>query len=161
MEHFHQSLSVAASPASVWSALATISGLRAWWTEDCNGMADTGGAIRFGFGLAHKEMRVERFEPDREVSWVCTRACIDLPSLNRKDEWIGTEMVFRLSGEGGGRTRIDFEHIGLVPPLECYGMCVKGWQYYLGSLKQYLETGKGTPHLADGTQSQCQERAAA
>jgi hypothetical protein len=124
-------------------------------------VAEVSGAIHFRFGPVHKEMRVERLEPNREVRWVCTKAYIDMPSLTRKDEWVGTEMVFRLNDEGSGRTRIDFEHVGLVPSFECYGMCVKGWRYYLGSLRQYLETGAGTPHLADGSKSQCQERAAA
>lgn len=154
MEHFHQSLIVAASPVAAYEALATIVGLRRWWTEDCDGVAGLGGTIHFRFGSVYKDMRVEVAEPGREVRWVCTRACIDVPSLSRKDEWVGTEMVFRLSDAGQGSTRLDFEHIGLVPSFECYGMCVKGWQYFLGSLQQYLDTGKGTPHL---TQTQCQK----
>ena len=33
-----------------------------------------------------------------------------------------------------GRMRLDFEHVGLVPFLECYDLCSNGWQYYLGIL---------------------------
>ena len=158
MEHFHQNLTIAASPDATYAALASITGLRGWWTEECDGVADCGGTIHFRFGNVYKDMRVERAEPGRELSWLCTRACIDVPSLSRKDEWVGTRMVFRLSDAGPGRTRLDFTHIGLVPSFECYDMCTKGWQLFLGSLQQYLETGKGMPHPA---QAQCQGRSIA
>lgn len=149
MEHFRHSLTIAASASATYAALTTIAGLRAWWTQDCEGVADLGGTIHFRFGSVYKDMRVERADPDREVAWVCTRACIDVPTLSRQDEWTGTKMAFRLSDAEPGKTRLDFEHIGLVPSFECYGMCVKGWQHFLSSLQQYLECGTGTPHLAE------------
>ena len=158
MEHFRQSLTIAASSSATYAALTTIAGLRAWWTQDCEGITDPGSTIHFRFGSVYKDMRVERAEPGREVAWTCTRACIDVPTLSRKDEWTGTGIIFRLFDAGPGKTRLDFEHIGLVPSFECYGMCVKGWQYFLGSLQQYLETGNGTPHLAE---TQCLGRSKA
>ncbi len=65
--------------------------------------------------------------------------------LTRKDEWAGTEIVFRLSPQGVAGMRLDFEHIGLMPVLECYDMCASSWQYCLGSLRQFVETSRGTP----------------
>jgi hypothetical protein len=38
-------------------------------------------------------------------------------------------------------------HIGLVPEIECYTSCVKGWdQYVKGSLFKLLTEGKGLPN---------------
>ena len=57
----------------------------------------------------------------------------------------GTEIAFRLTPTIDGKTRLDFEHVGLVPGLECYDRCSTGWNYFLASLRQYAETGSGTP----------------
>jgi hypothetical protein len=48
----------------------------------------------------------------------------------------------------GDQTKINFTHIGLVPEIECYNMCVKGWdQYFKGSLYKLITEGKGQPQL--------------
>lgn len=91
-------------------------------------------------------MRIERLEPGREVHWLCTGAHIAAAQLTRKDEWVGTRLIFRLTPDGEGCTRLEFEHIGLVPAFECYGLCSDGWRHYLGSLQRFVETGCGTPY---------------
>ena len=36
---------------------------------------------------------------------------------------------------------------GLTPQLLCYDICEAGWDmFFLHSLKQYLDTGRGKPH---------------
>jgi uncharacterized protein YndB with AHSA1/START domain len=151
MNHYQQSLTVAATPAAVYAALTTTEGLRAWWTDDCEGTTETAGILHFRFGATYKDMRIERLEPGREVRWQCTLARIAADAVTRKDEWVGTEPVFRISDAGQQRTRLDFEHVGLLPSLECYGLCDKGWQHFMGSLQQYLETGEGRPYVAAST----------
>ncbi len=146
MSHYQQSFSVRASQADIYTAISTIDGLRGWWTQDCTGDVDKGSRIQFHFGGSHKEMRVELLIPSSEVRWLCTAAHINHDSLGRKDEWVGTQIVFRLTSEGEGRTRVDFEHIGLVPSFECYELCNNGWQFFLNSLQQFAETGVGTPY---------------
>jgi hypothetical protein len=87
--------------------------------------------------------------PGREVRWHCTGAHIAAAKIAVKDEWVGTDLVFRLAPDAvdnEGRTRLDFEHIGLVPAFECYDFCSDGWRYFLGSLQQLVETGRGTPY---------------
>ena len=144
MSHFRQTLLLEATPAAVYTALTTKDGLRAWWSQDCDGQTYPGGTLLFRFGPHFKEMRIQRLEPDREVRWRCTAAHIAF--LERKDEWVGTEIVFRLSPEGQDRTRLEFEHVGLVPAFECYEVCDRGWRYFLGSLQGFVKTGRGTPH---------------
>lgn len=146
MKHYRQSLQIQAHPSVVYAALTTATGLRGWWTQDCDVAASLGGTHRFRFGPHHKDLRVEQLEPERLVRWHCTGACIDLPQLSRKDEWVGTDIVFRLEALNDGRTRLDFEHQGLVPTFECYELCDQGWRHFLASLQHYAETGQGTPH---------------
>lgn len=146
MNHYKQSFIVKANPAMVYAALTTAEGLRGWWTQDCDVADKIGGTIHFRFGRTHKEMRIERLEPDREVRWLCTGAHIDADQLTRKDEWVGTQLVFRLTPDGKGHTHLDFEHLGLVPAFECYNLCSDGWRYFLNSLQQFVEIGHGTPY---------------
>lgn len=64
---------------------------------------------------------------------------------NNKTEWTKTDVVFEIV-EKEDATQINFIHVGLVPNVECYENCTKGWtQYFKGSLLQLLTTGKGKP----------------
>ncbi len=71
--------------------------------------------------------------------------------LGRKDEWVGTRLVFQITPAGEGRTQLDFEHVGLVSAFECYDLCSNGWHYFLDSLQQFVETGRGTPYEVAAT----------
>lgn len=146
MNHYQQSLIIKASPSVIYSALTTSQGMRSWWTQDCDVGAKVGAAVRVCFGGTHKEMRIELLELNREVRWLCAGAHINLDWLTRKDEWVGTQIAFHLTPEGEGDTRLEFEHIGLVPGFECYELCDNGWRYFLNSLQQFAETGEGTPY---------------
>ena len=149
MEHFRQDLGIAADPARVYAALTTIDGLRGWWTQDCDGAAGIDETIHFRFSACYKDMRVTRLAPGREVNWRCTRSHIEAPSVRKQDEWNGTDVVFMLSADGQGGTALHFEHIGLVPALQCHALCQQGWQHFLASLRQYSETGVGTPYVIE------------
>jgi uncharacterized protein YndB with AHSA1/START domain len=146
MSHYQNTLIVAAKPAAVYAALTTSEGLRGWWTQDCDVATEVGGTIHFRFGRTHKDMRVESLQPGREVRWLCTGAHIAAARLTHKDEWVGTQLVFRLTPHGEAGTRLDFEHRGLVPAFECHDLCSDGWRHYLRSLQQFVDTGRGTPH---------------
>ncbi len=145
MNPYRKTLVVDAAPADVYAALTTPDGLRGWWTEDCDIATEVGGTHHFRFARTRKAMRVERLDAEREVRWLCTDAHIAADRLAQKDEWVGTELVFRLTPAGGARTQLHFEHIGLVPSLECYALCDDGWTYFMASLRQFVETGFGTP----------------
>jgi uncharacterized protein YndB with AHSA1/START domain len=149
MSHYQQSLILEADPQTVYAALTTQEGLRGWWTPDCDAQTHIGGTIHFRFGPNSKTMRIERLDrPDvqrkGEVYWLCTESQIVMES-GCSDEWVGTQLHFRLTREGKN-TRLDFEHIGLVPELKCYEACNDGWQYFLASLQQFVKMGRGTPY---------------
>jgi uncharacterized protein YndB with AHSA1/START domain len=141
---YQQSLNVPAPAEVLYAALTTSAGVRGWWTRDCEVANHVGGLIDLRFGPNRKQMRIEALEPGREVRWLCTAAHID--ALNRKDEWVGTRLAFRLTPVDAQCTRLDFEHAGLMPELECYGLCTRGWRYFLESLRGFAVTGAGTPY---------------
>ena len=157
MSHYQQRFIINALPAQVYAALTTSRGLQGWWTSECDVANQGGDTIKFRFGGTHKSMRIERLDLDHEVRWLCIEAFINHDQLVRKDEWVGTEIVFRLSPAGGKSTQVEFEHRGLTPALECYELCNNGWQYFLDSLQAFAETGKGTPYESG---EKCEEKTA-
>lgn len=153
MKHYQRQILLAATPAAVYQALSTPEGLRNWWTQTCDIATAVGGQSTFRFGEHYKVMQVKSLVPGREVRWHCVEALINVDAFTRKDEWVGTDIVFKLTPQSGGKTLLDFEHVGLTPDFECFGVCERGWDLYLGSLQSLVETGQGTPHLS--TQASC------
>lgn len=151
MSNYKNQRVLAATPAAVYAALTTPQGLQGWWTHSCDVATHVGGKTTFRFGRTHKVLQNIKLVPDREVFWHCVEANIEIPGVTKKDEWVGTDMVFKLTPVEGGKTRLDFEHIGLTPAFECYEQCEGGWNLFLGSLQSLVETGEGTPHLAEAT----------
>ncbi len=148
MNHYKHQLLLSASPTAVYAALATQQGLRSWWTEACDVASEIGGQATFHFNRTCKVMRIDCLVPGREVRWHCVEAFIDAPALQRKDEWVGTDIVFTLSPQDGGGTRLAVEHIGLTPELQCFGICRDGWNLFLGSLQSLVDSGQGQPFKA-------------
>ncbi|HWV17708.1 MAG TPA: SRPBCC domain-containing protein [Rhodocyclaceae bacterium] len=146
MPNYNTELLVQAPPRRLYQALTTQAGLQGWWTESCTIGDGVGARSTFYFGETWKIMRTASLKPDTEVRWTCTDSHIAAPGLKRSDEWIGTDIVFRLVPRGE-QTLLQFEHVGLTPQIECYALCTSGWHQFLGSLKKYAETGKGAPYV--------------
>jgi uncharacterized protein YndB with AHSA1/START domain len=132
---------IKAPMSDVYAALATIEGLSGWWTENTTGTSAPGGTIAFTFNLADGtllgviEMKVIALETDREVLWRCTGGA---------DEWLGTDVVFKLSREGD-YTIVRFGHKHWREAVEFTEHCSTKWATFLMSLKALLETGQGRP----------------
>ncbi|SHF45611.1 SRPBCC family protein [Flavisolibacter ginsengisoli] len=78
---------------------------------------------------------------DRKIIWHVTDCYLHFQT--NKTEWTDTEVIFEIE-EKGHSSRINFKHLGLIPEVECYENCIKGWTHYFqGSLLQLLTTGKG------------------
>lgn len=144
MDHFRRQLILSAPAADVYQALATQQGLRSWWTESCEADSRVGGHATFRFGQTYKVMRIDRLEAGREVRWHCIESHIVAPGVP-KEEWLDTEIVFRLTPRGASQTLLDFEHVGLTPAVKCWEICNEGWSQFLASLQSLVESGEGTP----------------
>ncbi len=135
----HRIGAITESSKPMYDALTTIDGLASWWTVDTTGDASIGGKIEFRFPPGGFDMEVVELEPGAFVRW----RVVDGPP-----EWIGTHIEFRLS-RSDGHTIVNFAHTGWAEPVEFLSHCSTKWATYLLSLKQYVETGTGSPSPDD------------
>lgn len=129
-------LVIESSPQKVYEAITTRKGIANWWTLQTE-IGDKIGDINvFDFGNRyHNEMEMTDLQPGKRVEWKC---------LIGDKEWIGTNLVFELE-EKNGETILRFEHNNWKDETDFFASCNFQWAYYLVSLKQYCQTGKGTP----------------
>lgn len=120
--------------------------LSQWWTVHANSISGLGQHLNVRFeNQTEWQFRVTKFQPNKAVSWHTIAANHNHQSLVAKDEWLATDIEW-LVEQGQLGSKITMRHLGLVPQLSCNSICVKGWEYYLESLKKYLETGTGFPY---------------
>ena len=125
-------------------AFECITHISDWWTANFEGTSQKLNDVwTVHFGETFVKAKVVEMVPYKKIAW----QVIDcyLHWLNDKKEWNNTELVFEISADND-LTQINFTHVGLVPEIECYGSCVKGWdQYVKGSLIKLITEGKGLP----------------
>lgn len=132
---------VRAPQSQVYAALATVEGVAGWWTREARGVSDPGGHIEVAFSspggerLGGMAMEVKALETDTTVHWHVH----DGPP-----EWIGTDVIFRLSRDGD-YTIVRFAHRNWREAVEFTEHCSTKWATFLLSLKDYVETGSGRP----------------
>jgi len=141
-KNYHVTLAVNASAKEVFK---NINRVTKWWTDDLKGSSQKLNdefTVQFGEVHVSKQKLVELI-PDKKVVWLVTDSKLNF--IRDKQEWTNTKISFELS-RNEDQTQIHFTHIGLVPQVECYNSCTKGWDYYIkGSLFKLLTEGKGTP----------------
>lgn len=146
MENKNYKASITASQ-SASEAFKSINSVTEWWSENLKGdTRSLNGSFTIDWGNGNfVTFKLIEVIPDRKVVWLVTDS--NLSWLNDRTEWTNTKMDFEISTVGD-QTKINFTHIGLVPEIECYNMCVKGWdQYFKGSLYKLIMEGKGQPQL--------------
>jgi uncharacterized protein YndB with AHSA1/START domain len=132
-------INIRVSPEKVYQALTTAQGVRSWWTRDADLDSKIGGTGEFRFYERQPatKVRVEELKPPVRVGWKTISSF--------RPEWDGTTITFDLRAKGP-ETMLSFAHRGFKEADDVYAMTTTGWGYYLVSLQQYLETGKGAPH---------------
>ena len=128
-----------ASPAKVYRALATLEGLSHWWIVGMTGDPSVGGTLHFRPEGGGFDMKVLESTPRRRVRWKC---------VGGPDDWVGTELIFRLKSRGG-QTYVLFTHAGWREPVEFMHHCSTKWAVFLLSLVNWVERGEGRPHPYD------------
>ena len=142
MPDIRHRVAISAPLESVYEAVATKEGISEWWTRDgVRGESSEGSRLEFYFGQPEPAavMEVTRLSPNGHVSWSCVEG---------HDDWVGTQITFDLTGTDAG-TVVMFAHADWREPVEFMAHCSARWAYFLLSLKNYLETGKGTPFPDD------------
>ena len=135
---YARELHIGAAPDKVLAALTTLDGLTFWWAP-ASGSAAERGELRFTFDDPGAPLVLRVTETaGSSVAWEVT-ACPFLP------DWVGTTVTFQLRPGAGGGCELSFRHVGLGPRLECFDQCRAGWDHYLPSLRDYLQSGAGRP----------------
>jgi len=121
-----------------------------WWTAAFEGeAANTNDHFTVRFGNTYKTFLVEEIIPGKKIIWKCTDAFIDAPSVNNKNEWLGTKIIWELN-QSGSSTHVNMIHYGLTPLLDCYEICEQGWAQFIKSLQHFVQTGTGNPYNPTG-----------
>jgi len=129
-------LVIKAVAEKVYTALSETEGLCGWWTVEAKADERVGGTAEFIFGERYyNKMKITNLLNSKKVEWKC---------LEGDKEWIGTTFLFDLE-EKDESTILRFSHNNWKEETDFFASCNYNWGYYLKSLKQYCETGEGTP----------------
>jgi len=127
-----------ASPEATFRALTREDALRRWWTRETR-VSDGKTTLNWSGNGWTVELDMTDDPSARTATWVCTQS-----NMRNTAAWVGTTIQFQLTPDGDG-TKLDFSHTG-YPDSPCFEAAKTGWTNALGSLKDYLETGKGVPY---------------
>lgn len=131
----HQ-VGVVAPLDDVYRAVATPEGVAGWWSVDTIGKSQVGGRLAVHFGdHGGFDLEILELDPAGRVRW----RVVDGP-----DEWIGTEISWRLR-QRGRYAIVDFTQAAWRAPTELMHECSTKWAIFLMSLKELVETGNGRP----------------
>ncbi len=132
---------IRASQEKVFKALATLEGLKGWWTKYIEGEPEVGMIVHFRFPNGGPDMKIKTLKNPFRVQWECVAGI---------EEWIGTKLNFEIAKKKGSRlTFVLFSHRGWKKESSTFAHCSLKWGVFLLSLKQYLETGRGRPFPRD------------
>ena len=123
----------------VYDALTTVAGIRNWWTDnaDLDGHVGGQGIFRFHYGrTVETRVNIIQLQEPLLVCWAVLESF--------RPEQNGTIITFELNPTEGD-TMLHFSQDGFAEADDTFALMNTGWAYYLVSLKQYLEKGKGQP----------------
>lgn len=140
MSDIVQELTIAAPMRDVFDAIALPEGITGWWANQVTGEVKPGSIleIRFDNGEVMK-MEISDLVIGEKVTWEVRVA---------PHNWEGSTITWNLAPLENA-TRVLFGHANLTVAQNGYSIeqTRSGWEYFLESLKFYLEEGKGTPYV--------------
>ena len=126
-------------------ALEKISRVSERWSKNLEGKSQKPNdvfTVRFRSGDMYKA-KVSEMLPDTKIIWEFIDAYQGW--VKNPTEWVGTKIIWEVTPQKDS-VEVKMTHAGLVPELECFDQCTKGWNYLmLESLSQFLNGGKGRP----------------
>ena len=135
-------LTIATAPGRVFNALTKPDEIARWWTDDLSATPEVGTLAEFRFSQRTFIIQFEVAELDQneKVRWITRQG----PSTGH---WAETSVTWHLEPVHNG-TKVVFNHDKFAQADRRYELTRAWWEHFLGSLKSYLETGKGTPGSA-------------
>jgi len=131
--------------ASAKEAAKSISNVAGWWTPNIDGSSTKiNDEFTVHFGDTFVTFKITELALNKIV-WLVTDC--NLHWLHDKKEWNNTKIIWQLV-ENADSTKITMIHDGLIPAVECYENCKKGWNFFTGeSLFKLINEGKGMPDM--------------
>jgi uncharacterized protein YndB with AHSA1/START domain len=132
-----EELTIAVAPERIFNAITEPDEIVQWWSDEARVKPEVGslGEFRFRPPAGVLQFEVAELEQDKKVHWF---------SRQGPPQWAGTSVIWQLAPVQGG-TRVAFTHEGFAQVDESFERTRGNWNYFLDSLKSYLETGTGTP----------------
>lgn len=139
--------------ADAKKAFKNICDVAGWWTRNIEGNTENlNDVFTVHFGETFVTFKITELIQNKKIVWTVTDSY--LPFVNDKKEWNNTSVDWKIA-ENNDATKITMTHIGLMPAVECYENCEKGWNFYSGeSLKQLMNEGKGLPDTPTNKRTQ-------
>jgi uncharacterized protein YndB with AHSA1/START domain len=138
MNSIKDEVRIQATAGNVYEALTRQAGYRGWWNAVAEVDESVGGHATLRFVKdgqpVNMRFRIDDMHANDHVRWTCVSH--DMPS------WIGTSLTWTLK-DAGGTVAVSLEHSGWTGKAP--ETVAHGWRHFLGSLKQYVETGVGQP----------------
>jgi hypothetical protein len=125
-------------------AFDKIGQVSSWWATDFEGSAQKpGDTFTIRFGTTWVTFEITEAIEGQKITWQVLDC--EIPWLADKKEWTGTAIRWEVAASDDG-TRIDMTHVGLLPSVECYDNCQKGWNHFIReSLFRFLTSDEGLP----------------
>jgi hypothetical protein len=124
--------------SQILAAVTDDAAIRGWWTAATRSERQGDEVRLFRDDAPFVSFTVDHTSGTDEVTWTVTGCMMD--------DWIGTQPSFSVQPNDDGTQAVHFRHVGLHPSLECFDQCRAGWNHFMPSLHQYLETGEGRPN---------------
>ncbi len=142
-ENYKISIDVHGDTKTAFENICSVAG---WWTSNMEGSTNKlNDVFTVHFGDTFVTFQITGFNFYAKIVWSVTDS--KLPWLNDKKEWNNTRIIWEISEENNS-TKITMTHAGLIPAVECYENCEKGWNFYVGqSLLKLINEGKGMPGM--------------
>jgi uncharacterized protein YndB with AHSA1/START domain len=128
---------IATDRERVFAALTQQDELARWWAEEARVEPKVGalGEFRFKPPAGVLQFEVADLDAGEYIHWI---------SRQGPPHWAGTSVTWQLTPAQNG-TQVGFTHDGFAQADGRFEQTRENWEYFLDSLKSYLETGKGTP----------------
>lgn len=149
IRNYQEKIVVSASPEAGFAAVATQ--MNQWWTTSVEGrLAKVGDklTVRFPPDFGHWTFEAMSLVPGRLIEMICIDAHHKVEGQPKEidREWLGTRIIWQFD-RIGEKTEITLTHDGLTPQLNCWDICLDGWNHFFKtSLRAFLEGEAPSPH---------------
>jgi hypothetical protein len=154
-QSFTTKIIVDQSPEEVFKAIQNV---RGWWSEEIEGnTAELNDQFDYHYEDIHRcKIKLVEVIKNEKIVWLIEQNYFKF--TDDKTEWTGTKPTFEITAKNG-KTELTFTHFGLVPEYECFEICRDSWTNYIQkSLKNLIETGKGTPNASGKPQTENEKK---